>query len=83
VNIKLTLHKVLIISVIRYACPTREFAADTYLIKFQRLQNKVLRSIGKFPRCTPVRDMLTAFSLPYVYDYVTVVQATSRSHTKS
>jgi hypothetical protein len=36
-----------------------------------RLQNKVLRTIGNFPRCTSVRDMHTAFNLPYVYDYIT------------
>jgi hypothetical protein len=26
----------------------RDFAADTHLLKLQRLQNKVLRSIGNF-----------------------------------
>jgi hypothetical protein len=70
-KIKLTLHKALIRTVITYACPTWELAADTYLLKLQRLQNKVLRNIGNFPRCTPVRDMHTAFNLPYSYDYIT------------
>jgi hypothetical protein len=37
----------------------------------QRLQNKVLRTIGNFPRCLPFRDLHTAFNLPYVYDYIT------------
>jgi hypothetical protein len=32
-NIKLTLHKALISSVITYACPAWELAADTYLLK--------------------------------------------------
>jgi hypothetical protein len=36
-----------------------------------RLQNKVLRTIGGFPRRTPVRDMHVAFEIPYAYDYVT------------
>jgi hypothetical protein len=31
----------------------------------------VLHATGKFPRCTPVRDLHTAFNLPYVYDYIT------------
>jgi hypothetical protein len=31
----------------------------------------VFRTIGNFPRCTPVRYLHTAFSLPYLYDYVT------------
>jgi hypothetical protein len=42
---------------------------DTYLLKLRRLQNKVLCTTGNFPRC--IRDLHTAFNLPYVYDYVT------------
>jgi hypothetical protein len=37
----------------------------------QRLQNKVLRTIGNFSRRTPVREIHMAFHLPYVYDYMT------------
>jgi hypothetical protein len=48
-----------------------DFAADTHLLKLQRLQNKVLRSICNFPRCTPVRELHKAFSIPYVYDHMT------------
>jgi hypothetical protein len=70
-KIKLTLHKALIRTVVTYACPSWELAADTYLLKLQHLQNKVLRTNGNFPRCTPVRNMHTAFNLPYVYDYIT------------
>ncbi|PNF17258.1 hypothetical protein B7P43_G05217 [Cryptotermes secundus] len=70
-NIKLTLHKALIRSVMTYASPTWEFAADTHLVKLQRLQNKVLRTIGNFPRRTPVRKLHMAFKIPYVYDYIT------------
>jgi hypothetical protein len=54
-----------------YACPAWEFAADTHLLKLQRLQNRVLRSIGNFPWPTPVRELHKAFSIPYVYDYMT------------
>jgi hypothetical protein len=54
-----------------YACPTWDFAADTHLMKLQRLQNKVLRTIGNFPRRTPVREFHKAFSIPYIYDYIT------------
>jgi hypothetical protein len=53
-----------------YVCSAWEFAADTYLIKLRRLQNKVLRNIGNFRRCTPVHEMHMAFHLPYVYDYM-------------
>jgi hypothetical protein len=54
-----------------YACPAGEFAAESRLLKLQRLQNKVLRTIGSFPRLTSVRDMHVAFQIPYVYDYIT------------
>jgi hypothetical protein len=36
-NIKLTLYIALIRSVMTYACPAWEFAADTHLLKLQRL----------------------------------------------
>jgi hypothetical protein len=40
-------------------------------MKLQRLQNKVLRTIGNFPRRTPVRELHKAFNIPYIYDYIT------------
>jgi hypothetical protein len=70
-NIKLTVNKALIRSAMTYACPTWDFAADTHLMKLQRLQNKVLRTIGNFPWRTPVRELHNAFSIPYIYDYIT------------
>jgi hypothetical protein len=54
-----------------YACPAWEFAAESHLLKLQRLQNEALRTIGSFPRRTSVRDMHVAFQIPYVYDYIT------------
>jgi hypothetical protein len=70
-NIKLTLHKAMIRAIMTYACPAWKLAADTYLLKLQRMQNEVLYTIGNFPRCTPARDLHTSFNLPYVYDYIT------------
>jgi hypothetical protein len=67
-NIKLTLHKALIRSVKTYACPTWEFAAECHLLKFQILQNKVLCTIGNFPRRTSARSMHKVLHIPYVYD---------------
>jgi hypothetical protein len=40
-------------------------------MKLQRLQNRVLRTIGNYPRCTPVRDLHMAFHISYIYDYIT------------
>jgi hypothetical protein len=37
-------------------------------MKLQRLQKKVLRTIGNFSRRTPVRELHT---VQYVYDYIT------------
>jgi hypothetical protein len=54
-----------------YAFPAWEFAAESHLLKLQRLQNKVLRTIGTFPRRISVRDMHVAFQIPYVYDFIT------------
>jgi hypothetical protein len=70
-NIKLTLHKALIRIIMTYACPAWEFAVDNSLLKFQRLQSKVLRTTGNFLRRTLVRDLHRAFKLPYLYDYIT------------
>jgi hypothetical protein len=81
-NIKLTLHKALITPVITYATPTWEFSADTHLMK-QRLQNKVLRIIGNYPRRTPVRDFHMAFQIPFVYDNIKKYAGKSRSRTES
>jgi hypothetical protein len=53
-----------------YACPVWEFATDTYVLQLQRLQNRVLCTIGNLQRCTPVRDLHTAFNLPRIYDYI-------------
>jgi hypothetical protein len=54
-----------------YACPAWEFVVETYLLKLQRLQNKVLRTIGNPPRRALVRDIHVAFQIPYAYDYIT------------
>jgi hypothetical protein len=54
-----------------YANPALESASDTHLLKLQRLQNKVLRTIGNFPTRRPVRELHTAFNIPYVYDFIT------------
>jgi hypothetical protein len=53
-----------------YACTALEFVADTHLLKLQRLQNKVLRTIDKFPKSTPIHDMHISLQVPYVYDYI-------------
>jgi hypothetical protein len=53
------------------ACPTWEFAPDTHLLKLQRLQNRVLRTIGNYPMRTPTPVLHMAFKIPCVYDFIT------------
>jgi hypothetical protein len=74
-----------------YVCPAWEFGADSHLLKLQRLQDQVLRTTGNFLWFTPVRDLHTAFSLQYVYDYITklwrqraeVIQNHENDHVRS
>jgi len=54
-----------------YDFPAWEFAADSYLLKLQRLQSRVLRTIGNLPRHIPIRDLHRSFKIPYLYHYVT------------
>jgi hypothetical protein len=42
-------------------------------MKLQRLQNIILRTIGNYPRHTPVRDLHMAFQIPFVYDHITTL----------
>jgi hypothetical protein len=51
--------------------PNIQLSVKSHVLKLQRLQNKVLRTIGNLPRHTTVRDMHEAFQIPYVYDYIT------------
>jgi hypothetical protein len=70
-NMKLTLYRTLIRSLMSYARPTWEYAVDAHLLKLQRLQNRVRRAGGILDRRTLVREMLVAFKISYVYHYVT------------
>jgi hypothetical protein len=63
-----------------YACPAWEFAADNYLLKLHRLQNKVLSIIDNLPRRIPTRDLHVGFRIPYLYDVVTK-QCSSRQQS--
>jgi hypothetical protein len=65
--IKLMLHKTLVRSVMIYAFPALEFAADTHLLKFECLQNKILRTTCKFLKCTPVHELKMTFQVPFIY----------------
>jgi hypothetical protein len=64
-NIKLTRHKALSRSVMIYACHACECAAESHLLKLQRLQNKVLRTIGNFQRLTLHNKIMQVTSSSY------------------
>jgi hypothetical protein len=70
-DIKFTLCKALIRSVMTYAYPTWEYGADTYLLKLECLPNRILYTIGNFAKCTPDHELHMLFKIPYMYDYIT------------
>jgi hypothetical protein len=70
-NIKLTLCKALVRSVMIHAYSTCEYVVDDPLLKPQRLQNRIFCAIGNLDRCTPVHELHMAFKIPYVFDYIT------------
>jgi hypothetical protein len=70
-NTNLTLYKALVRSIMTYVCPTWEYAADTYFLKLQRLQNRVLCTTGNLDRCIAACELHVTFKIPSVYDYVT------------
>jgi transcriptional antiterminator Rof (Rho-off) len=54
-----------------YACPALEFAAGPLILKMQILKNKVLHTVGNFPRRKPTRELHVAFEILCVYDLIT------------
>jgi hypothetical protein len=80
-NIKLNLHEAMIRLVMTYACPAWELAADAYLLKLQRLQNKILRTIGKFSKVHTGPRFAHGFQPSVCIQlYNRIVQAASESH---
>jgi hypothetical protein len=69
-NIKLTLYKALIRSVMTYACPTLEYVVDAHILKLLRLQNRVLCATANLDRCTPDRKLCVSLKISYEYDYI-------------
>jgi hypothetical protein len=68
VGTEIIFNKAPISSVMIYVCPAWEFAADSYFLKFQRLRNKVLRTIGNLPRPTPIRGLHVTESKQVVFN---------------
>jgi hypothetical protein len=66
-----------------YACPVWEFAADSHLLKSQRLQNKIFRTIGNLQRRTLARDLHVVFKIPCIQDFCyKPMQEACRIHAK-
>jgi hypothetical protein len=74
-RISTILPKRLIRSVMTYACRVWEFAGPA--------KKKFLRTIGNFPRRTPVRELHVTFKIPYIYDFITKLCRQQAGHTKS
>jgi hypothetical protein len=54
-----------------FAEPGKLWVTD--ILKMQRLENKVHRTMGNFPKCTPVHKVHMAFNPRYVYGYITIL----------
>jgi hypothetical protein len=81
-KIKLALHKALIRSVMTYASRAWEFAANTYLMKTQRLQNKVEHNRQLSEAHAGSRFALGSSHSICIRLHNETMQATSRSHPK-
>jgi hypothetical protein len=83
-NIKLAFHKAFIRYVMIKVCLACEFTVHTRLCKLQRLQNKVLRTVGNFPSLTPVHELKKVLkNTLHILLQNKIMRAGSRSHTKS
>jgi len=49
---------------------THTTAADSHLMKLQRLKNRILCAVGNLPCRTPTHAFPVAFHIPYVYDLI-------------
>jgi hypothetical protein len=54
-----------------YACPIWEHVADAHLFKLQKLQNRVLRSIGNLDKGTQSKQGMWISKSIYVYGHIT------------
>jgi hypothetical protein len=65
-----------------YACSIWELAADSQPLKFQRQQNKVLRTTGNLIRPIQTRNLHVAFKTPYLHDFATTLWRKQASGTR-
>jgi hypothetical protein len=85
-NMKQTLQKALIRSVMTYAFPIFVFTADTHLLKLQRLQNMKTWLYSPLLDFQDAHRTGVAHGFPgtvYLWLHSEIVQVTSRGHTKS
>lgn len=71
-NIKtaITLYKALIRPIITYACPAWGHAAKTHIKKLEIVQNKILYTITKLPRVTPLRTLHREAGIETISEYI-------------
>jgi hypothetical protein len=53
-----------------YACPAWEFAASPLILKMHSQKNRVLHTVGNFPRGKPTRELHLTFEILRVYDCI-------------
>jgi hypothetical protein len=70
INLALIIYKSLIRPILTYACPVWGYAANTYINKLQTFQNKVLRTITKLPRVTPIITLHEQTGIPFMSTHI-------------
>jgi hypothetical protein len=70
VNLALIVYKSLLRSIVTYASPAWDYAAESYVHKLQTFQNKVLTIITKLPRVTPIDTLHEQTGMPLIKNYI-------------
>lgn len=67
---KLLLYKTIIRPVLTYAAPVWSNTSGSNYKKLQIVQNKCLRVIGNFPRCTPISEIHDKLCMEPIRDFI-------------
>jgi hypothetical protein len=69
-NIKLTLYKALIMSVMAYTCARWKYATDVHLLKLQTPGEESSMRYWKPRQTHSGSELHLAFKIPYMYNYI-------------
>lgn len=76
IRTSLTIYKALVRSIITYASPVWGHASKTHMSKLQKLQNRVLYTVTKLPRVTPIWTLHKETNMDTIQEYIATSAAT-------